>query len=75
MGERPMEFLAKLAAETPAEQPSKFKRLVDRDLDWICLKCVEKSPSRRYIGAAELADDLERWYKQCSATFAKPEMK
>jgi WD40 repeat protein len=50
-----------LVASVPAARPSAVNPAVPRDLDTICLKCLEKEPARRYASAAELADDLQRW--------------
>jgi WD40 repeat protein/tRNA A-37 threonylcarbamoyl transferase component Bud32 len=44
-----------------APGPRTLEGRVPRDLDTICLKCLEKEPARRYATAGELAADLRRF--------------
>ncbi len=56
-------ILDKLQAirETSPTPPSQFNTAVPRDLDAICLKCLEKIPAARYSTARELQADLNRF--------------
>ena len=57
-GESLSETERKLATEDPTP-PSRCNPRVPRDLETICLKCLEKDPRNRYASAGELAADLD----------------
>ncbi len=65
-GQLPFEgtSVAELLAKIPSVEPTRPRQLrprLPRDLETVCLKCLEKDPARRYITAQALAEDLRRW--------------
>jgi hypothetical protein len=59
-GPSSMETLGQVIFDEPVP-PSRLQPRVPRDLETIGLKCLAKSPARRYATADDLADDLERF--------------
>lgn len=52
--------LDRVRQENPTP-PRQLRPGVPRDLDAICMKCLEREPGRRYPGAAALGEDLQRF--------------
>jgi hypothetical protein len=61
MGETAMETVRQVVDEDVVP-PSRLAPKVARDLETICLKCLDKTPAKRYGSAGDLADDLERYH-------------
>src|SRR5207302_10021734 len=56
------------------QEPVPCRRLVaqtPRDLETICLRCLEKSPARRFASAAQLAEELRR-FQQGTPILSRP---
>ncbi len=56
------EILPEIQTNDPAAPRSRDKS-IPRELQRICLKCLEKKKRNRYLSADELADDLRFWIR------------
>jgi WD40 repeat protein len=59
-GPTPLDTIAQVLHDEPAA-PRSLQPGVPRDLETVCLRCLEKEPARRYASAQALADDLRRY--------------
>jgi len=59
-GETAVETLHAVVHDDPP-RPRLLNPTAPRDLETICLKCLEKEPAKRYASAQELADELRRF--------------
>src|SRR5207244_1982460 len=56
-GANVLDILEQVRNQDPVP-PSRLQPKLPRDLETICLKCLEKEPRRRYADASALAEDL-----------------
>jgi serine/threonine protein kinase len=60
LGPNPVSVIRQ-ASETQAPKLRALAPSLDRDLETICARCLERDPKARYQSAGDLAADLERW--------------
>jgi eukaryotic-like serine/threonine-protein kinase len=69
-GQSEFDIMRQVVSVEPAS-PALLRSGIPRDLEAVCLRCLEKDPKRRYTTSAELADDLKRFLSG-RPTLARP---
>ena len=72
-GATPLEVLRNVIEEKPS-RPREIDGKIDRGLELICMKCLERDPDARYSSAAALAEDLEHWLAGQSISVRPPSL-
>jgi serine/threonine-protein kinase len=67
----PLALLKSITEDEPPA-PSSLAKNIDRDLEAVCLRALEKDPSRRYPTAEALAKDLALWLADEPVTARHP---
>ncbi|MEN9554376.1 MAG: hypothetical protein RLZZ232_662 [Planctomycetota bacterium] len=61
-GETPQQLREAILSHSPIP-PREVDATIPRDLEALCLRCLEKSPARRYESASAVALELDRWLR------------